>query len=178
MRAPTITVIVLCLVACACSTQKRELPGVAPAAPQPSSVAPAPAPLPTPQPGMPAPQKAADVMPDLKPYQGEVKLNIVEGNMTYLGILSKYPCKTSADCTSTKYGNAPAKKDDCTCQAPCTPYVANKAEAAKREAANKKLCGVDDWFGVGCPAPACSFIDFVKFVCHEGKCAGAAMGKN
>ena len=87
------------------------------------------------------------------------------------------PCKADSDCTSTKYGNAPAKDADCTCAAPCTPYVVNKTEAARREATNKKFCDTDDWYGPDCPAPDCSFIEFDRYRCKDGVCGGLALGK-
>ncbi len=108
--------------------------------------------------------------------EGQVIGEKVEGHEQFDEISSTYPCKTEEDCTFTKFENAPKTENDCTCQASCTPYVVNKAEAQKRKAANDK-CGPDDWFGPMCPETPCRFQEFAQFKCVGGVCVGLAMGK-
>lgn len=99
------------------------------------------------------------------------------GGVRRATINSNFACRTKADCTSTKYSNAPGNADACGCQAGCTPFVVNNSEKARREAANKKLCSNKDWFGDECPAPPCGFIQFDNFACIDGKCVGYALGE-
>jgi hypothetical protein len=111
------------------------------------------------------------------PLEAGVTPGTTAGSVRRVEIPSDFRCSSEADCTSTKYANAPIKKDDCTCQAGCTPFVVNKAEKDRREASNKSLCDNSDWFGDACPAPACGFIEFDTFKCVEGKCVGWALGE-
>jgi len=167
-----------------CSTQKRELATTtpSPAAKEtvpgqnstPGVLPPAVAGGPT-APSAQAPQAPAMKLQD---YQGQVKKRWSEGSIEYDGIVSDYPCSSVKDCSSTKYANAPEQARECTCAAPCTPYVVNIAEKTRREETNKRICTVDDWYGPRCPAPDCGFMEFETFRCWEGKCAGLAMGKN
>ena len=99
------------------------------------------------------------------------------GNVQVVPVESKFPCKDRNECTSTKYSNSPKKDAECACAAACTPYVVSKAEAQRREAANKRLCNTSDWYGDQCPAPECSFMEFESFKCVGGKCVGMALGK-
>jgi|GEM_PF-4631725 len=99
------------------------------------------------------------------------------GNVQILPVESDYKCNHRDDCTFTKYSNVPRSGDDCQCASPCTPYVVNKAEAGRREAANKSHCTTNDWFGDQCPAPPCSFTEFDYFKCEDGKCVGMALGE-
>lgn len=165
------------LLVIACSAQKKELPSTAPPASSPAipgvgataGTAPPAGELP------PPPAAAGEFKP--QDYQGEVKKAWTEGSIQYDGIVSRFPCRSDHECTSTKFANAPAKEGDCTCAAPCTPYVVTVAEKERREASNKRLCDNTDWYGMRCPAPDCRFIEFEKFKCYEGRCAGLAMGK-
>lgn len=163
-----------------CSTQKQQLPSTTPPAAAATTIpgvnatpGVAPPAAAVGQPGTAAP--AADIA--LPAYQGQVKKRISEGSIEVDAIVSAFSCASAKDCTATKYANAPADEDACTCAAPCTPYVVNQAEKQRREETNKRLCHNDDWYGPLCPAPNCGFIEFEKFKCHEGKCAGLAMGK-
>ncbi len=99
------------------------------------------------------------------------------GGVRRATVKSDFPCRSKTDCISTKFANAPTKKDDCTCQAACTPFVVNNAEKQRRESANKSLCTNKDWFGDACPAPSCGFIEFDSFACIDGKCVGYALGE-
>ena len=179
MRTPLFLVVALCLVAAACSTQTKELPDTRPphSAPTVPGVGASPEVAPPAVPGGPAASGAPAPEMKLPTYEGQVKKTWVEGSTEFDAIVSTSPCKADSDCTSTKYGNAPKKDADCTCAAPCTPYVVNKTEAAKREETNKKFCDVDDWYGPNCPAPECSFIEFDRYRCKDGVCGGLAMGK-
>ena len=180
-----IALIVIAILACAglaaCSTQTKELPDTAPphSAPAVPGVGASPEVAPPAVPG--GPGAGGDVAPapemKLPAYEGQVKKKWVEGSTEFDAIVSTSPCKADSDCTSTKYGNAPAKDADCTCAAPCTPYVVNKTEAARREAANKQHCDADDWYGPDCPAPDCGFIEFDRYRCKDGVCGGLALGK-
>lgn len=165
----------------ACSTQTKVIPSTkAPASsPTVTGIGATPEVAPPAVPGGPGAEGTAapSQEPKLQAYQGQVKKTWVEGQTQFEGIVSDYPCKAASDCTSTKYYNVPRKDDDCTCAAPCTPYVVSKAEKERREEANKKHCDVDDWYGVECPAPDCSFIEFDAFRCYQGKCAGLALGR-
>jgi len=107
-------------------------------------------------------------------YEGEVVVTKFLGRAEIKGIKSKYSCKTDEDCTATKFANIPKDKSECTCQAPCTPYVVDVTEEKKRKAANEKFCGPSDWFHLKCPAPQCRFYKFAFFKCHENICYGAA----
>lgn len=157
----------------ACSTQTRELPTTAP---PPASKEEATAVPEGPEAVLPPAMPAAPPI-NLKPYQGQIKKIITEGSVTYEAIVSSHPCSSPKECSSTKYANVPRNDSECTCAAPCTPYVVNSAEKQRREDANKKLCDNEDWYGVRCPAPDCGFIEFESFRCHGGYCAGLAMGK-
>jgi len=179
-KAGMLIVATLLISSFACSTQTRELPSTKPppdAQPVPGIGA-TPGVMPPAVPGGPG----AEAMPapaqelKLQEYQGQVKKTWTEGSIQFDGIVSTYSCTKASDCTQTKYYNAPSNEDECTCAAPCTPYVVNIAEKNRRESANKRFCGVDDWYGVNCPAPDCSFIEFDQFRCYKGKCAGLAMG--
>lgn len=110
-------------------------------------------------------------------YQGEVVLKVKEQGIEYNAIKSEYRCTTANDCTHTKYANVPANDGDCKCAAACTPFVVNTAEAARREAANKKFCDQKDWYGPLCPAPQCNFLGFDMFKCIDGLCFGLAAGR-
>ena len=112
------------------------------------------------------------------PYEGTVTDKVTEGSVQFDTISTQFPCNTHSDCTSTTFENIPKSSDDCTCKAGCTPYVVNKTEMEKREAANKKYCTNRNWFGPHCPAPPCSFSEFDKFKCVDNLCQGLAMGKN
>lgn len=174
----TIAIAAMSIVA-ACSSQTQELPTTSSPPParattsglqqQDSSAAPIPAQA----------TGGQAVSPDFKlqDYQGEVKKKIVEGSVEFDAIVSRHRCSTSADCTSTKYANAPRREEECTCAAPCTPYIVNQAVKGAREGANKGLCHNDDWYGPACPAPPCNFVEFEHLRCHEGFCAGFAMGR-
>lgn len=61
--------------------------------------------------------------------------------------------------------------------ADCTPYVVNAAEKDRREAANKRYCTNEDWFGDECPETPCGFMEFESFKCEAGKCVGMALGR-
>ncbi len=109
-------------------------------------------------------------------YEGHTVVRLSEGGVEIDAIESKFPCKSAEDCTSTKYANSPQSADDCACKAACTPFVVNKSEAEKRKAANETHCGPQQWFGPGCPAPECKFIEFEAFRCINGLCHGIAEG--
>ncbi len=109
-------------------------------------------------------------------YEGHTVLRLSEGGVEIDAIESKFPCKSADDCSSTKYANSPQSVDDCACKAACTPFVVNKPEAEKRKAANEAHCGPQQWFGPGCPAPECKFIEFEAFRCINGLCHGIAEG--
>lgn len=180
-QIPIALACILSLVLAACSTQTRDLPSTKPPASNPATpgVGSTPGVMPPAISGGPGAEGTAAPAPELKlqEYQGQVKKSWSEGPTQFEGIQSDFRCTKTTDCTSTKYYNAPSKDSDCTCAAPCTPYVVNVAEKDRREAANKRLCDTDDWYGVNCPAPDCSFIEFEGFRCVNGKCAGLAMGK-
>lgn len=94
------------------------------------------------------------------------------GRADYSTVTSKSPCKTAADCTFSKYANAPKNAPECTCQAGCEPFVVNTAEAAARKETNERLCGPSSWFGPTCTAPPCNFIEYDQFKCVDGLCVG------
>ncbi|MFH1830428.1 MAG: hypothetical protein ABH871_06605 [Pseudomonadota bacterium] len=109
--------------------------------------------------------------------QEAVMPETMQGKVKLAKIPSEFPCKQGSDCTFTKFSNAPKSQSECTCAAPCTPYVVNKAEKERREEANHRLCDNEDWFGDACPAPTCGFIEFDSFECKEAKCVGMAVGE-
>ena len=108
---------------------------------------------------------------------GSVTPQATSGNVEVLPVESDFDCTDRNQCTSTKYSNSPKSDSECECAAACTPYVVNKAEADRREAANKRLCDTEDWYGDQCPAPECGFVEFESFSCVGGKCVGMAVGK-
>ena len=123
------------------------------------------------------PSDASPPEPARPPAETAVTPGSYGGAGKQVQIPSIFPCHTIDDCTSTKFANMPTSKQECTCQASCTPFVVNKGEASRRKEANERYCSNSEWFAPSCPAPECTFLEFSDFACTNGHCVGIALGE-